>query len=113
MGDWFNPQLLTIGNSEAAKALRFHRVQIARLESLALASLGIVLGLEIASVGWTIAGNFYDYGVGISLGEMIISSWLRVHAPRRKRLQRRRIKMIAVAEVPLTRDDSRHPVVAV
>ena len=60
-----------------------------------------------------VAGDFYDHGIGFSPGKMIVSSWFRVHASRRKCLQGLRIEMISVAEVPLARDHSCHPIIAV
>ena len=43
---------------------------------------------------------------------MIVAARFRIHATRWKRLQRLRIEMSAVAQVPLARDDNCHPIVA-
>src|ERR1700676_240103 len=75
--------------------------------------LGIIHCLEIMRIGWTIAGNLDDHGVIICLREMIVASRFRVHAAGRKFLQRLRIEMSPVSQVPLARDDRSHPIVAV
>jgi hypothetical protein len=48
--------------------------------------LGLVHRFEIVGVGRAITGDLDDYRLGASLGEMIVSTRLRVHAAPRKRL---------------------------
>jgi hypothetical protein len=82
-------------------------------ESLALFRPGIVRGIEIVSVGGAIPGDLHDDRIGVSPGKMVDAAGFRVDAARRKRLERRSIEPISIAEVPLARHYSCHAIIAV
>ena len=66
-------------------------------------------------VGWTITGDFDDYSFGVRARKVIVTyaTRFRVHASRGKRLQRLGIEMIAIAEVPLPRNNCCYAIVPV
>src|SRR5437660_10081136 len=95
---------------------------------LALSRFRIVPGVEVVRVGWTIAGNFDNYSFGVRARKVIVTyaTRFRVHASRGKRLQRLGIEMmvvvpsngtttemIAIAEVPLPRNNCCYAIVPV
>ena len=65
-------------------------------------------------VGWTITGDFDDYSFSVRARKVIViqAARFRVHTSRRKCFQRLRIEMIAIAKVPLARNNGCYAITA-
>jgi hypothetical protein len=74
--------------------------------------LRLIGRVKVPGIGRAHARDLDEHRIVTGLREMRGTSWFRVDAPGRQRLQRSFVKMIAIANVPSVRDDGRDPIVA-
>jgi hypothetical protein len=68
--------------------------------------------IEIPGIGRTVSGDMHDNSLLVCAGKMSVSSRLRINATRWQPLQRSRIKVVAVTEVPHTGNHGSHAVIS-